>query len=141
WWGLTPVRVWQLVTGQKCRFFIKQLLKRITNDPPFNRMAQMTKRETSAFSPTRRQLLAGAGALSLSSLIFPRNAAAASGGILRVRSYSDLQVLDPAFMMSQSDGDIMQVIFSKLVTRPAGDEWGWAPGDVESIEQLDDKTI
>lgn len=101
----------------------------------------MTKREHSAFSPTRRQLLAGAGALSLSSLIFPRNAAAASGGILRVRSYSDLQVLDPAFMLSQSDGDIMQVIYSKLVSRPAGDEWNWIPGDVESIEQLDEKTI
>ncbi|MDQ2067637.1 ABC transporter substrate-binding protein [Xinfangfangia sp. CPCC 101601] len=101
----------------------------------------MKNNETKGFAVNRRQLLVGTGALSLSSLLFPRNASAATGGILRVRSYSDLQVLDPAFMMSQSDQDIMQAIFTKLVARPAGDEWTWAPGDVESIEQLDEKTI
>ncbi len=101
----------------------------------------MTRSKTNPFSVNRRQLFVGAGALSLSALVFPRGAAAAAGGILRVRSYGDLQILDPAFMLAAPELDIMNCIYTKLVAPKAGDVWGWEPSAVESIEQLDPLTV
>ena len=101
----------------------------------------MTKDTINTFAVNRRQLFIGTGALGLSALVFPRGAAAAGGGILRVRSYGDLQILDPAHMLAAPELDIMNCIYSKLVAPKAGDEWGWEPSAVESIEQLDPLTV
>ncbi|MEM8728470.1 MAG: hypothetical protein AAGF79_01020 [Pseudomonadota bacterium] len=49
---------------------------------------------------TRRSLLAGAGAFGAASLAMPRMAISQDGTVLTVRSYSDLQVLDPAFRLA-----------------------------------------
>jgi peptide/nickel transport system substrate-binding protein len=54
---------------------------------------------------SRRKVLAGAGAISLASLIYPRAARAAGDSILKVRSYSDIQILDPAFRLSRAESD------------------------------------
>lgn len=90
---------------------------------------------------TRRGVLVGAGAASLAGLLYPRRAFAANGGILRVRSYGDLQILDPAFTLAAPEGDIMGCIYSRLVAAAPGDEWAWMPSAVESIEQLDPLTV
>jgi peptide/nickel transport system substrate-binding protein len=90
---------------------------------------------------SRRGLLVGTGAVSLASLLFPKVGWSAPGGILRVRSYADLQVLDPAFRLAAPEDDIMACIFAQMVTAKPGDEWAWMPGAVDSIEQLDPLTI
>ena len=90
---------------------------------------------------SRRSFLAAAGAFGAASLAAPRFATSADGKILKVRSYSDLQILDPAFRLSIPEGDIMRAIYAGLVVPNAGDEWGWQKHAVESIEQLDETTI
>ena len=93
------------------------------------------------FALTRRSLLASAGAFGAASAIYPQVAWSQDGNILKVRSYSDIQLLDPAFRLSAPEGDIISAIFAGLATYPAGDEWGWQPMAVEILEQLDDVTI
>ncbi len=90
---------------------------------------------------TRRALLAGTGALGAASLAYPHMALSADGTVLTVRSYSDLQILDPAFRLSAPEGDIMRAIYAGLVVSTPGDAWGWAPYAVETINQLDATTI
>lgn len=90
---------------------------------------------------TRRSLLATAGVLGASSALFPHVAWSQSGSVLRVRSYADLQILDPAYRLAAPEGDIMSAIFAGLVVPADGDVWTWRPHAVESIEQLDDLTI
>lgn len=90
---------------------------------------------------SRRSVLAGAGALGLASLIYPGSTRAAGGSILKVRSYADIQILDPAFRLAAPEGDITSVIFAGLVVTPAGDTWSWKPMAAETIEQLDPLTI
>lgn len=90
---------------------------------------------------TRRGVLAGAGALSLASLIYSDKARAQAGSILKIRSYADIQILDPAFRLAAPEGDITNVIFAGLVSAISGDTWGWKPMAVETIEQLDPLTI
>ena len=91
--------------------------------------------------PTRRAVLAGAGAFGAASLAFPRMSLSQDGSILTVRSYSDMQILDPAFRLSAPEEDIMRAIFAGLVTNTPGDAWGWKNYAVDMIEQRDDVTI
>ncbi|MEM6823572.1 MAG: ABC transporter substrate-binding protein [Pseudomonadota bacterium] len=90
---------------------------------------------------SRRSFLAAAGAFGTAAIAAPRMALSADGSILTVRSYSDLQVLDPAYRLSLPEEDIMRAIFAPLVNPIAGDTWDWEPLAVSSIEQLDDLTI
>lgn len=90
---------------------------------------------------SRRSFLASAGAFGAASLAAPRFARSADGKTLKIRSYSDLQILDPAFRLSIPEGDIMRAIYAGLVVPQPGDEWGWQKHAVESIEQLDEVTI
>jgi peptide/nickel transport system substrate-binding protein len=76
--------------------------------------------------------IAGAAAAAL-----PAKGRAQSADNLRVRSYGDLQVLDPGYLISAPDGDIMDSIFNKLVTQKVGDDWGWELDAAASIEQVD----
>ncbi|RMF36623.1 MAG: peptide ABC transporter substrate-binding protein, partial [Alphaproteobacteria bacterium] len=82
---------------------------------------------TQIFNPrlSRRGLMGGAAAMGLAAALDPRFVRAQGGGVLRVRSYSDLQVLDPAFRLSAPEGDIMHCIFAGLVRPRPGDEWTW----------------
>jgi len=90
---------------------------------------------------SRRSFLAAAGAFGVASMGLPRMAVSSDGKILTLRSYSDLQVLDPAFRVSLPEDDIIRSIFTPLVIPESGDAWAWKPVAVESIEQLDDLTV
>ena len=46
----------------------------------------------------------------------PSLASTNTGKLLRIRLYSDIQNLDPSFMVSENDTDIMQSVMSGLVT-------------------------
>ena len=96
---------------------------------------------TTRFTPTRRSVLGALGAFGVAASAMPRMAISQDGKVLTVRSYSDLQVLDPAFWVSLPEGDIITAIFPPLVAPIAGDEWGWKPVAAKSIEQVDDLTI
>ena len=90
---------------------------------------------------SRRSFLATTGAFGAASMAFPHMAVSQDGKILTVRSYSDLQVLDPAFRLSLPEDDIIREIYAPLIEPVAGDEWDWRPVAVSSIEQVDDTTI
>jgi peptide/nickel transport system substrate-binding protein len=90
---------------------------------------------------SRRSFLAAAGAFGVASMAAPRWSLSADGKVLTLRSYSDLQVLDPAFRVSLPEDDIIRSIFAPLVIPQAGDNWAWKPVAVDSIEQLDDLTV
>jgi peptide/nickel transport system substrate-binding protein len=86
---------------------------------------------------TRRGVLASASAFGFASMVSPSISWSQGGGVLRVRSYSDLQVLDPAFRLAAPEDDIMRCLFPGLVRRTAGDTWGWELEAARSIKQLD----
>lgn len=92
---------------------------------------------------TRRSLLksgAAASALAVAGRSW-RGAAQAAGGSLRIRSYSDLQVLDPLNRLAQPEGDIMDAIFSNLAKAKPGEVWDWELDAAEELTQLDDLRI
>ncbi len=97
--------------------------------------------EKSHLRLTRRSMLAAAGAFGATTVLSPRVAWSQDGTILKIRSYSDIQILDPAFRLSAPEDDIMTAIFAGLATYQDGDEWDWKPLAVESLVQLDDVTI
>ncbi len=90
---------------------------------------------------TRRSFLASTGAFGAASMAFPHMAVSQDGKILTVRSYSDLQLLDPAFRLSLPEDDIIRAIYPPLIRPKSGDEWVWTPVAAASIEELDDLTI
>ena len=90
---------------------------------------------------TRRSFLAAAGAFGAATMVVPRYALSQDGSVLTIRSYSDLQVLDPAFRLSLPEDDIIRSIFAPLVIPQPGDTWDWKAIAVDRIEQIDDVTI
>ncbi len=80
---------------------------------------------------------AAAGLLPLSA----GHAFAATGGTLRMRTYSDMRTLDPAFSSGVVDEEIQSSIYNKLVQYKPGREWGWQLDAAEMIEQVDDTHI
>jgi peptide/nickel transport system substrate-binding protein len=93
------------------------------------------------FHLSRRNVLLGTGALGAAGLVWPGMAVSQDGRVLTVRSYSDLQILDPAFRLAAPEGDIIREIFPGLVTNTAGDEWTWDLYAAEEMTQEDDLTI
>jgi len=93
---------------------------------------------------TRRSFLAAAGAFGaagISGMALPRMALSQDRKTLILRSYSDLQILDPAYRLSIPEDDIIRSIFAPMVIPKAADAWDWKPVAVDAIEQLDDVTI
>ena len=70
---------------------------------------------------SRRSFLAGTGALGAASMAFPHMASSQDGKILTLRSYSDLQILDPAFWLSLPESDIIRAIYPPLIEPLSGD--------------------
>lgn len=89
----------------------------------------------------RRQVLAGMTAAGLSTAFYPRAAISQDGKVLRVRSYSDIQVLDPGYRKAAPEDDVMRNIFCGLVANKAGSEWGWELDGAASVNQVDEKHI
>ena len=89
----------------------------------------------------RRRFLLLTSALGAGTALRPWRAMAQDQSVLHIRSYSDLQVLDPLNRLAQPEGDIMDAIFSNLVKAKPGDTWDWELDAAESIEQVDERHI
>lgn len=89
---------------------------------------------------SRRWFLHGAATAGAAAALAPRFARA-EGKVLKVRSYSDLQVLDPAFRLAAVEDDIFQACLVGLVQRKTGDAWDWELQAAESIEQVDETHV
>ncbi|TIL23767.1 MAG: twin-arginine translocation signal domain-containing protein [Mesorhizobium sp.] len=62
---------------------------------------------------------------------------AAEGKVLTVRSYADVDHLDPAFYSGNPNSEVMSCVYSKLIRFKPGAEWGWELEAAEKIEQVD----
>jgi peptide/nickel transport system substrate-binding protein len=90
---------------------------------------------TPAFS-RRDFLTTGAGAL-VAAATLPEPAAAADPRVLRVRAYTDYEVLDPAYHLSAPESDVMDALFVSLVSLRPGRTWGWERDAAVTIEPVD----
>src|SRR5687767_15819176 len=91
---------------------------------------------------SRRRLLQGA-VTSAAVFSLPRLARAQDGGVLRIRSERDLQVLDPGWMIGGMEIDLQYACLGSLaVYSLEGGQLGWVPSDfVERIEAINPKRI
>lgn len=85
---------------------------------------------------TRRAFLKGSTAMGVAAAAGPRLAWGAGAGVLKVRSYADLQTLDPAFTLSSPEFDIMGCLFNKLIEYQPGNTWEWELQAASAIEQV-----
>ena len=90
---------------------------------------------------SRRRVLAGTGAIASALALGPRWSWGAEGKILKVRSYSDLQVLDPINRKSAPEDHITDCALHNLIKWKAGEKWEWELDAAEAIEQVDDTHI
>ena len=90
---------------------------------------------------TRRAFLKGSATLGAAALAGPRLSMSAEGSVLRIRSYSVFQVLDPAFLLSAPEEWIAGAIFNKLVSFKPGTVWETELDAAQSIDQVDDTHI
>ena len=65
----------------------------------------------------------------------------AAADALRVRNYSDIQVLDPAYILSAPETDVNVSMLQGLVTYKPGDSWDWELDAAAEINQDDDTHI
>jgi len=70
-------------------------------------------------------------------LMPPTAVEAADDNILRIRNYSDILTLDPAYIKSKNEDIVNECIQNKLISYKAGDEWGWEPMAAEYMKQVD----
>ncbi len=91
----------------------------------------------SGLSLNRRQILAAMAAAGLSPGFYQRAALSADGKTLRVRSYADIQNLDPAFRKGAPEDDVMRNIFIGLADMTPGDNWQWKKDAAARLEQVD----
>lgn len=92
----------------------------------------------------RRGFLKGATALGAAAVLpagLGSRALAAEGGTLRVRSYGDMQSIDPAFSKGVIDEEIHAAIYNKLIQYKPGREWDWQMDAAAMIEQGDETHI
>ncbi|MCB4457090.1 ABC transporter substrate-binding protein [Leisingera sp. McT4-56] len=92
----------------------------------------------------RRGFLKGATALGAAAALpmgLGNRAMAAEDGTLRVRSYGDMQSIDPAFSKGVIDEEIHASIYNKLIQYKPGREWDWQMDAAAMIEQGDDTHI
>lgn len=92
----------------------------------------------------RRKFLKGATALGAAAVLpmgLGSRAMAAGDGTLRVRSYGDLQSIDPAYSKGVIDEEIHAAIYNKLIQYKPGREWDWQMDAAAMIEQGDETHI
>ena len=90
---------------------------------------------------SRRRFLQGSAALGATAMVNPSVSFSADGSVLKLRSYSVFQILDPAFTLSAVEGWIGGAIFNKLVAFKPGSKWETELDAAEYIEQVDDTHI
>ena len=88
---------------------------------------------------SRRRFLqaSSAAGLGAATLGLPRMSWSAKGGILKIRDYSDISTLDPAYFIAVPEEVVMGAIYNKLVSYKPGRTWEWQLEAAESIEQID----
>ena len=102
----------------------------------------MSKKEVSSsrYSLNRRsfiKLSAATAAAGIWPMVWPGVSWSAEGGILKVRDYSDIKSLDPAFFLSVPEENINACIYNKLIAFKPGRKWEWELQAAKSIEQTD----
>jgi peptide/nickel transport system substrate-binding protein len=90
----------------------------------------------------RRELMQSSAVLATVAMfgIRPERVLAAEGGVLKIRSEADMQVLDPGFMVGGIETSIQMACLPRLAmpTVEADGRFGWAPSEwVESVTQDD----
>lgn len=96
------------------------------------------------FQLSRRRFMEASAAGLVGGAAAVRGAAAQSGtasDTLRARNYSDIQVLDPGYILAAPESDVNACMLHGLVTVKSGDQWGWEPEAAAEIEQADDTHI
>lgn len=90
-------------------------------------------------NPERRQFLIATGALGIAAAAgsFSEIIYAEGQKILKIRAYSDLRSLDPAFSQGVVDEEIQGCIYSKLIQYRPGRAWAYDLDAAEFIEQAD----
>ena len=88
---------------------------------------------------SRRRVLQAGSLLTVGALL-PRGARA-EGRTLRVSSFSDLQVLDPAFFNSSQELNLVELTNQRLIAFRSADDTNWELDAAESIEQIDDTHV
>ena len=90
---------------------------------------------------TRRQFLRVTSAASATMIFaptfWPKSSWSAEGNILKVRSYGDINTLDPAFYTLGTEVNVMGCVYNRLISYKPGKEWGWELDAAKSIEQVD----
>ncbi len=87
---------------------------------------------------SRRQFLRTSAAAGLMAVAPFRTAAeAADTKVLRIRSYTNYETLDPAFRLGAPESDIIDAVLLGLVTLTPGATWGWERDAALAIEQAD----
>ena len=73
--------------------------------------------------------------------VFGLSSSSVLADAVKVRAYSDLNNIDPAFSSGLFDEEIQGLIYSKLIQLKPGREWGYVLDAAESIEQTSPTTI
>ena len=98
------------------------------------------KKELISSKVTRRRFMK-LSAVSAGAMLMPlpwvSKVFSAEGKVLKVRDYSDIKSLDPAFFLSTPEENIMACIYNKLISFKPGSKWEWQLEAAKSIEQVD----
>src|SRR5260370_35487876 len=89
----------------------------------------------------RRQALQAFAALGFAATFAPRFSWADDKKLLRVRSYSDLQILDPLDRLSALEDDISSCCLNKLIRRKTEEIWGWQLAAAVAVDQAEDTPV
>lgn len=92
---------------------------------------------------SRRRFLQTTSALGMAAAAAGASEVVFAGGkkILKVRAYSDLRSMDPAFSQGVVDEEIHSCVYSKLIQYKPGRKWDYVLDAAESIEQATPTTI
>jgi peptide/nickel transport system substrate-binding protein len=90
---------------------------------------QITRRRFMQLSAATTAILMGEAAL-------PGTSWSADGNILRIRLYSDILTLDPAYTKSKNEDIVNGCLQNKLIAFKPGDKWEWEPEAAEYMKQV-----
>jgi peptide/nickel transport system substrate-binding protein len=94
------------------------------------------------FDPMTRRLLMQVAMASAGGAVLPRVALSQDGTLLRIRSFRDIQVLDPGWMVGGNEIWLQWACLTQLANYVPGDSWAWQPGPmIEDIANTDAMNI
>jgi peptide/nickel transport system substrate-binding protein len=101
----------------------------------------MTLRSSEKKHLSRREFLnqAAMAGLGLAAGGIPGLGWAVENDVLHIRTYNDVKFLDPALMLSGSEGLIGYAIYRSLVRFKTDGSWDWQREVADEFEQLDDR--